>query len=74
MFWAGLHKTGIRGIQDTRQFALSYTDEAGPVVQRLDRTQSNVYLLQTTRQSLTEATATRHYYLGFNCLNDNKCL
>ena len=53
----GLEKLGIRGIQDTRQLAFSKTNEAGPVAQRLDRTQSNVYLLQTTRQSLTKATA-----------------
>ena len=41
------------------------------MAQRLDRTQSNVYLLQTTTQSIT---AIRQYYLGFNCLNDNNQL
>ena len=44
----GLEKLGIRGIQDTRQFALSQTNEAGPEAKRFDRTQSNAYLLQTT--------------------------
>ena len=68
---AGLEKLRIRGIQDTRQFAFNQTNEAWPEAQRLDRTQSNVYLLQTTRQSLTKATAIRQSYLGVNSLNDN---
>ena len=41
------------------------------MAQCLDRTQSNVYLLQTTRQSLTKATVIRQYNLGINCLDDN---
>ena len=56
---AGFKKLGF---QDTRQFAFSYTNEAGLEAQRLDRTQLNVYLLQTARQSLPKATATRQYY------------
>ena len=44
---AGLEKLGIGGIQDTGQFAFSWTNEAGPVAPRLDRTRSNVYICHT---------------------------
>ena len=71
---AGLEKLGIHGIHDTKQFAFSQTNEAGSEAQRLDRTQSNAYLVQTARQSLTKATAISQYYLGFNCLYDNNQL
>ena len=74
MYDTHTHTLGIRGIQDTRQFVFSETNEAGPEAQRLDRTQSNVYLLQTIRQSLTKGTEIRQYYLEFNSLNDNNQL
>ena len=58
----GLEKLGIRGIQDFRQFAFGYTNDFGLRAQLLDRTKPNVYLLHTTRQSSTKATAIRQYY------------
>ena len=69
-----LEKLVIRGIKDARQFAFSKTNEAGPEEQHLDRTQSNVYLLHTIRQSLTKSTAIRQYYLLTDFLNNNNLL
>ena len=44
---AGLEKLGILGIQDTRQFAFSLTNEAGPEAQ-LGRRQNSVKCISVT--------------------------
>ena len=58
----GMEKLGIRGIQDSRQFAFGETNEVGPEAQLLDKNQPNFYLLQKTRQSSIKANAIRQYY------------
>ena len=53
---------GVCGIKDSRQFAFCWTNKAGLEAQLLDRTQPNVNLLQTTKQSSTKVTGIRQYY------------